>query len=229
MNPLELTGRARTHVVQRDDLRAAVHPQALEAFLAMREQAARDGIELAVFSAFRDFDAQLAIWNRKYRGERPLFRLDGSVREHASLSEAELIDAILEWSALPGTSRHHWGTDLDVYDAAAMPEGYRVQLLPAEYACDGVFQRLSAWLDANMQHFGFFRPYDAYRGGVHPEPWHLSYAPVSSAALSLLTLELVEETVRDTGILSRDAVLAQLGQVYERYVRNVAAPPAGLA
>jgi LAS superfamily LD-carboxypeptidase LdcB len=229
MSPLELTGRARTHVVQRDDLRAAVHPQALEAFLAMREQAARDGIELAVFSAFRDFDAQLAIWNRKYRGERPLFRLDGSVREHASLSEAELIDAILEWSALPGTSRHHWGTDLDVYDAAAMPEGYRVQLLPAEYACDGVFQRLSAWLDANMQRFGFFRPYDAYRGGVHPEPWHLSYAPVSSAALSLLTLELVEETVRDTGILGRDAVLAQLGQVYERYVRNVAAPPAGLA
>jgi LAS superfamily LD-carboxypeptidase LdcB len=172
MSPLELTGRARTHVVQRDDLRAAVHPQALEAFLAMREQAARDGIELAVFSAFRDFDAQLAIWNRKYRGERPLFRLDGSVREHASLSQAELIDAILEWSALPGTSRHHWGTDLDVYDAAAMPEGYRVQLLPAEYACDGVFQRLSAWLDANMQRFGFFRPYDAYRGGVHPEPWH---------------------------------------------------------
>jgi LAS superfamily LD-carboxypeptidase LdcB len=225
MNPLELTGRARTHVVQRDDLGAALHPQALQAFLAMREAATRDGIALAVSSAFRDFDAQLAIWNRKYRGERPLFRADGSVREHASLSEPELVEAILEWSALPGTSRHHWGTDLDLYDAAAMPEGYRVQLLPAEYASEGVFHRLSAWLDANMQRFGFFRPYDADRGGVHPEPWHLSYAPVSSVALSLLTLELIEATVREAGILGRDAVLAQLDQVYERYVRNVAAPP----
>jgi LAS superfamily LD-carboxypeptidase LdcB len=229
VDALELTGRARTHVVQRDDLRAALHARALEAFLAMREQAARDGIELAIFSAFRDFDAQLAIWNRKYRGERPLFRPDGSVRDHASLSETELIDAILEWSALPGASRHHWGTDLDVYDAAALPEGYRVQLLPAEYAADGVFARLSAWLEANMQRFGFFRPYDAYRGGVHPEPWHLSYAPVSGAALSLLTLELIEQTVRDTGILGSQAVLSQIGRVYERYVRNVAAPPAGIA
>jgi LAS superfamily LD-carboxypeptidase LdcB len=225
MNPRELTGRARTHVVQRDDLGAALHPQALQAFLAMREAATRDGIALAVFSAFRDFDAQLAIWNRKYRGERPLFRADGSVREHASLSEPELVEAILEWSALPGTSRHHWGTDLDLYDAAAMPEGYRVQLLPAEYASEGLFHRLSAWLDANMQRFAFFRPYDADRGGVHPEPWHLSYAPVSSVALSLLTLELIEATVREAGILGREAVLAQLDQVYERYVRNVAAPP----
>ena len=225
MNPLELTGRSRTHVVQRDDLHAAIHREALDAFLALREAAARAGIALSVFSAFRDFDAQLSIWNRKFRGERPLYAPDGSVRDHSALSEAQLIDAILEWSALPGTSRHHWGSDLDVYDAAAMPAGYRVQLLPAEYAPGGVFARLSAWLDANLQRFGFFRPYDAYRGGVNPEPWHLSYAPVANVALSLLTPALIEETVRDTDILGRDAVLARLDQVYARYVRNVAPAP----
>ena len=37
---------------------------------------------------------------------------------------------ILEWSALPGASRHHWGSEFDVFDLAALPEGYRVQLLP---------------------------------------------------------------------------------------------------
>ena len=225
MNPLELTGRSRTHVVQRDDLHAAIHREALDAFLALREAAARAGIALSVFSAFRDFDAQLSIWNRKFRGERPLYAPDWSLRDHSALSEAQLIDAILEWSALPGTSRHHWGSDLDVYDAAAMPAGYRVQLLPAEYAPGGVFARLSAWLDANLQRFGFFRPYDAYRGGVNPEPWHLSYAPVANVALSLLTPALIEETVRDTDILGRDAVLARLDQVYARYVRNVAPAP----
>ena len=229
MNELELTGRARTHVVQRDDLRAAFHPQALEAFLAMREAAAREGLALTALSAFRDFEAQLSIWNRKFRGERPLLAADGSVRDHATLSESELVDAILEWSALPGTSRHHWGTDIDVFDAAALPEGYRVQLVPSEYAADGVFARLSGWLDQNLHRFGFFRPYDAARGGVQPEPWHLSYAPVSRIALAQLTPELVGRAVRETQILGRDVILARLDRVFERYVRNVAAAPEQVA
>jgi LAS superfamily LD-carboxypeptidase LdcB len=225
MNALELTGRARTHVVQRDDLRAALHPQALPAFLAMREAAASVGIELSVFSSFRDFDAQRAIWNRKFSGERPLYAADGSLLEHAALSQAQLIDAILSWSALPGTSRHHWGSDVDVYDAAAMPQGYRVRLVPAEYTGDGVFARLSHWLDQNMQQFGFFRPYDLYRGGVQPEPWHLSYAPVSGLALSLLTPDLVEGALRSAEVLGREAILTRLPELYARFVRNVAAAP----
>ena len=111
MNALELTGRARTHVVQRDDLRAAVHPQALEAFLAMREQAARDGIELAVFSAFRDFDAQLAIWNRKYRGERPLFDLYG-VEDEIEKALARRVDlksgGYLIWEVKDNRFQFRW-------------------------------------------------------------------------------------------------------------------------
>ncbi len=41
----------------------------------------------------------------------------------ASSAEAERVAAILVWSALPGASRHHWGTDCDVIDAAALPPG----------------------------------------------------------------------------------------------------------
>src|SRR5688572_3931122 len=132
LNDLELTGRARTHVVQRDDLGAALHPAALDAFLAMKADAARAGIDMSITSAFRDFEAQQRIWNLKWSGQRTLYDSDGSARDHAALAPSELVEAILCWSALPGASRHHWGTEIDVVDAAAMPEGYRVQLLPAE-------------------------------------------------------------------------------------------------
>lgn len=225
MNEMELTGRARTHVVQRDDLRAALQRDTLEAFLAMREAAAQAGISLSVFSSFRDFDAQVSIWNRKYRGERPLYARDGTLRVHAQLSEEELLDAILAWSALPGASRHHWGTDLDVYDERAMPTGYRVQLLPGEYSAGGVFAALTGWLDENLERFGFFRPYDADRGGVLPEPWHLSYTPVARTAASLLTPEVVERALIGTDLLGLDLVLERLPGLYRRYVTNVAAPP----
>ena len=49
--------------------------------------------------------------------------------------------------AIPGTSRHHWGTDLDVYDAAALPADYRLELSPAEVAPGGLFDSLHRWLD----------------------------------------------------------------------------------
>ncbi len=129
-NELELTGRAATHVVQRDDLGAAIHRDALAPFLALKAAAAGAGIELQIASGFRDFAAQLRIWNMKYRGERPLYDEAGNVRDHASLDAGELIDGILCWSALPGASRHHWGTDIDVIDRAAMPENYRYRLVP---------------------------------------------------------------------------------------------------
>ena len=227
LNELELTGRATTHVVQRDDLKAAIHRDALGPFLALKESAGAVGIELEIASGFRDFAAQLRIWNMKYRGERPLYDEAGNVRDHASLDPVELIEGILCWSALPGASRHHWGTDIDVIDRAAMPDGYRYKLVPEEYAPGGVFHALNVWLDANIARFGFYRPYTEYRGGVHPEPWHLSFAPVSSVALSLLTPDVVAAAVRDSDVLGREEVLARLPEIYRRYVTNVA-PSAGV-
>jgi LAS superfamily LD-carboxypeptidase LdcB len=225
LNEHELTGRARTHVVQRDDLKAALQRDTLEPFLAMRDAAMRDGIAIQIVSAFRDFAAQQNIWDRKYRGERPLYDAHGEVRDHAKLSPAELVDAIVCWSAVPGASRHHWGTELDLIDSAALPEGYRVRLLPDEAAPGGVFHRLHQWLDANMLQFGFFRPYRTFRGGVHPEPWHLSYAPVSTPALQALTPEVFADAVRSSRILGRDLVLERIDDLYRRYVANVDAPP----
>lgn len=224
LNELELTGRARTHVVQRADLNAAVHPEALAAFLAMKADAARAGFDIEIVSAFRDFAAQQRIWDMKFRGERPLYDAQGNVRDHAELSPAELIEAIACWSAVPGGSRHHWGSEIDVIDRAAVPAGERVHLLPSETEPGGVFHALHQWLDENMARYGFYRPYRTYRGGVFPEPWHLSFAPVSTLALERLTPQVFADTVRESDILGRDLVLERIEAFYRRYLANVDAP-----
>jgi LAS superfamily LD-carboxypeptidase LdcB len=225
LNDLELTGRARTHLIQRDDLGAALHTQVLEPFLAMQAEAARDDIQIAIVSAFRDFQVQERIWNLKWRGERILYDHEGTPRDYAALTPSERVDAILCWSALPGASRHHWGSELDVIDRAAVPDGYRVQLLPAEAAPGGVFHALHCWLDVNMARYGFFRPYQSFRGGVLPEAWHLSYAHVSIAALSALTPQLIAQVVRESDMLGKELVVSRIPELHRRYVVNIDPPP----
>lgn len=225
MNELELTGRARTHVIDIADPRCTLHREAAPAFLAMRSAAATAGIELEPVSSFRDFDAQVRIWNEKFRGERTLYDRDGVELVHATLSEPELLDAILCWSAAPGASRHHWGTEIDVIDRTAVPPGVRFRLLPEEYFPGGPFAQLSAWLDANMARFGFFRPYRTDRGGVSPEPWHLSYAPVSQQALEQLSVATLRGALTGSEVDGKVLLLGRLAAIHDRYVASVDAPP----
>jgi LAS superfamily LD-carboxypeptidase LdcB len=150
--------------------------------------------------------------------------VDGKLLEVGKLDDAERVRAILIWSALPGASRHHWGTDFDVIDRAAMPEGYRVQLTVAEFMGDGPFVRLNEWLHANLGNHGFFRPYTTYRGGVRPEPWHLSFAPLAVPALESFTLETLKEAIEGSDLAGRATVLAQLPEIFERYVKSVDSP-----
>jgi LAS superfamily LD-carboxypeptidase LdcB len=229
LSELELTGRARTHVVQRDDLGAAMHPQAVGPFLEMKADAARAGIDIAITSAFRDFLAQERIWNLKWRGERPLYDARGEVRKHSVLAPAELVEAILCWSALPGASRHHWGTELDVVDRAAVPPDYRVRLVPSEAAPGGPFHPLHCWLDENMSRYGFFRPYRTFRGGVLPEAWHLSFAPVAERALAVLTPDLLRASIAASNMLGKDLVLEKIPELHARFVVNVDKPEAAAA
>jgi LAS superfamily LD-carboxypeptidase LdcB len=224
MNELELTGRARTHVIEIETPRCALHYEVVGSFMAMREAARSRGVDLRAASSFRNFDHQVAIWNRKWRGERILYGRDGRPVAHEAMSEPELVDAILCWSAIPGGSRHHWGTDVDVIDASAMPPGYEVQLLPAEYAADGVFRRLTAWLDENMHRFGFYRPYGSDRGGAGVEPWHLSYAPVASEAMEALSLSVLRAAVAASAMEGKQAVLDRLPEIYTRFILAVDPP-----
>ncbi len=224
MNELELTGRARTHIVELEHPRCALHFEVVTSFLAMRDAAAAAGIELVAASGFRDFDRQVQIWNRKWRGERPLYDRDGGKVDPASLDDAARVETILCWSAVPGGSRHHWGSDVDVVDAAAMPPGYQVQLVPEEYAPGAVFGRLSAWLDENLARFGFHRPYASGHGGAGIEPWHVSYAPVASRALEALSLPVLRRAIAASEMLGKAPVLERLPEIYTRFILAVDPP-----
>jgi LAS superfamily LD-carboxypeptidase LdcB len=137
----KLVGQADTHLcspTEVERLGVPVHEDVVEPFMELRAAAATEGFDVAIHSGFRSFDRQLSIWNRKADGQ--LAVLDSSARpiDITTLSERELVFAILRWSALPGASRHHWGTDLDVFDAGGMPDGYQVELIPSEYERGGV-------------------------------------------------------------------------------------------
>ena len=222
----ELTGRARSHLVELEDPRCLLHAAVAGPFVAMRAAALQDGIVLEPASAFRDFDRQCLIWNEKYRGVRPLLDRHGRSLEAAVLSPEERVEAILCWSALPGASRHHWGTDLDVYDRAALAEGERPRLVPEEYASRGPFARLDAWLAANAARFGFFRPYGAPRGGVAPEPWHISHAPIATDCLRRLTPDVLREALADAALDGAEQIAARLEDWHTRFVLAIDPPSA---
>jgi LAS superfamily LD-carboxypeptidase LdcB len=224
MNDLEITGRARTHIVTLDEPRCALHYEAIASFLAMRDAAALEGIALGARSSFRDFAAQLTIWNAKWRGERPLRNRAGAVLERAKIDDRDMVDVILTWSSIPAGSRHHWGTELDIIDLQAVPAGYEVQLVTEEYDAAGIFARLSAWLDSNLARFGFFRPYRNDRGGYCPEPWHISYAPVATPALEQLSLAVLRQALGESDMEGKQWVLDRLPEIYTRYLLNIDAP-----
>jgi hypothetical protein len=190
----------------------------------LRAEAARSGIDLWPASSFRDFERQLAIWNDKFLGRRPLLDAAGQPLDGASLDDGQRIQAILIWSALPGASRHHWGTEIDVIDRAALPAGQQAQMVRQEYAAGGVFEKLGDWLSHHCARFGFFHPYDIDRGGVQPEPWHVSFAPVSVPALSRLTVAVLQDALGAVALAGGDIVKRQLADLHRRYVASVAAP-----
>jgi len=222
----QLTGRTRAHVLELAEPPCTLHPDAARAFMALRDAAAAAGLDLAAASSFRDFGRQLAIWNDKFQGRRPLLDRDGTPLDPSVMSAPQIVRAILHWSALPGASRHHWGTEIDVIDRAALTDGRKAQLVPAEYGADGVFAKLDQWLTQHAESHGFFRPYDRDRGGVQPEPWHLSFAPVADVALQALSIDVLGEALREVELEGAEAVLPQLDDIYARYVRAVATPSA---
>ncbi|HUY83627.1 MAG TPA: M15 family metallopeptidase [Steroidobacteraceae bacterium] len=218
MTPQEVTGRARSHVVDVPGLRCALHRDVVKAFFAMRAAALAAGFELTPASGYRDFDRQLAIWNGKYAGERPTYDDAGARLDLVALSPGARIEAILRWSALPGASRHHWGTDLDLYDRSARAAP---RLEPAEYAAGGPFAPLSDWLEKNAARFGFFRPYRGDLSGVQAEPWHYSFAPVAYGALRVLDCRVLRAAITAAPLAGKEAVLVLLDDLYARYVARI--------
>lgn len=226
LSPEALTGRTRAHILQRDDPRFAAHPRAADAFDDLRAAAARAGFDLRPFSSFRDLRTQAKIWARKWTGARPIYDRQGREIDGRSLSLEARIWAILGWSAAPGASRHHWGTEIDVVEGRAVDAGWRVELLPSETAPGGVFAELHAWLDGAIAEHGFFRPYDEdpARDGMNPEPWHLSFAEIAVPATGAMTSELILDALGPLDFAGKTELIPLLPEIVERHVAAVAVP-----
>ncbi len=145
-----------------------MHKDASLAFKRMQAAASHSGIKIELVSAYRSFERQKEIYEGKYKR----FTEQGLAPEQA-------IEKIIEYSTIPGTSRHHWGTDIDIIDAnAPQPENV---LQPEHFHGKGPFCKLKEWLHENAELWGFYEVYtdDPKRKGFKYEPWHFSYAPVS--------------------------------------------------
>lgn len=202
-------------------LERPVHRQLVDPWQRLCREAAAAGLDLALASGYRDFGRQAAIWNGKARGRRPVHDDQGRLVAMTGLADRAKVAAIWRYSALPGTSRHHWGTDVDVYDRGALPAGQSPQLTPAEYAPGGPFWPLSRWLSqriAEGRAEGFVRPYEVDRGGIAPEPWHLSWAPLAHRFEAALCPRELARCLRRERVELAELVLERLPWYWERYV-----------
>src|SRR3989338_1245730 len=142
--------------------------EAYKAFQAMATAAEKDGIKLKIASATSNFDYQKTIWEAKWSGAT---LVNGKNLSQSTPDGTARFTKILEYSAAPGTSRHHWGTDIDINNA---------NLLYFE-TIQG--KKVYDWLVKNAPDFGFCQTYtqkDNIRPtGYNEEKWHWSYLPFS--------------------------------------------------
>ncbi len=150
-------------------------------------------------SHHRGFHSQAHIWHRKYEFTgRPFLRITAEAADlcdlpthrgwqpddddhercwHRHLSSAQRQIQILQASSAPGLSRHHWGTDIDIFRL----------LTPWVYHEGGPFHHDWRFLDEHALDRGFFQTYDGQPrdGFAHmEEPWHWSYYPIAQAILT---------------------------------------------
>ncbi len=162
--------------------------EALAAFEDMATAALKAKVELNITSATRNFEYQKDLWNKKWEG---ITFEDGKNLLKSIPDEPERFAKILEYSAVPGASRHHWGTEVDI-------NGVNPNYFETE-AGEKVYQ----WLVANAPSYGFCQPYTK-KGqdrptGYNEEKWHWSYLPISKN----LTQEY-KRIIKDTDISGFD-------------------------
>ncbi len=185
----QLIGKGNSDIIG-DTYTTKMHRQAAAAFKEMQQAATTENISIELVSAYRSFERQKEIFENKFQR----FTAQG-------LSPQVVIEKIIEYSTIPGTSRHHWGTDIDIIDAnASRPKNV---LEPELFHGEGPFCKLKNWLNKNAESFGFYEVYtdNANRKGFKYEPWHFSFAEVSIPMLraykelNLKTI-LLEEKIR---------------------------------
>ncbi len=184
-----------------------LHRDTYAAFERMYAAADADGVKLVIVSATRNFARQKQIWEAKWRGER---LLEGTEKaDEVYPDPADRARAILRYSSMPGTSRHHWGTDIDL------------NALTNDYFEAGEGKKIYNWLTTHAADYGFCQPYtpkgDARPTGYEEEHWHWSYVPLAKQLTDYAATEL-----RDDAISGFDgAQAAPQIQVVQNYVLGI--------
>lgn len=176
------------------------------AFIKMFYAALKDSINLSIVSGFRNFDNQRLIWETKWKGEKKVNETTNANRISDPFERASLI---LSSSAMPGTSRHHWGTDIDINS------------VEVAYWKTQKGAKVYNWLKNNALKFGFCQPYselDSVRKiGYQDELWHWSFVPLSQVYMRQYRLKVKYSDIK--GFSASE--LAEKLSVIEKYVLNI--------
>jgi LAS superfamily LD-carboxypeptidase LdcB len=180
--------------------------ETLAAFKNMYNEALKDGVSLAIISATRNFDAQKGIWEANWSGKRIV---DGKNLATAVADPVERARIILKFSSMPGTSRHHWGTDIDLNS------------MDPKYFETDTGKKMYDWLVKNASNYGFGQPYCA-KGeqrptGYEEEKWHWSYLPISKQCINAWKNKVTYDDI--TGFSGSET--AEKLKVIENYVMGV--------
>ncbi|MCW9709939.1 M15 family metallopeptidase [Avibacterium sp. 21-586] len=221
-NAATLTGKSREHLVVLPCPFSNQHfleANALKAFQDLQQSAVKNGFNLQPASSFRDFQRQQMIWNDKFAGKRKVHNDEGQALDLSYCSDWEKCQAILRWSALPGGSRHHWGTEVDIFDPDLLPAAQKLQLEPWEYIQGGYFAELSEWLQENVAKFDFAFPFSQMpaRLEIGYEPWHISYLPMAEQARAHFSPEILAQSWQDQEVAGKATLIKQLPEIFERF------------
>lgn len=187
----ELMGKKDIELFGKDiNLKKDAH----DAFLEMKKAAYGDGIDLKIVSSYRSYFRQDTIWERKYM----------DFTQKRGMSKLAAIEKIIEYSTIPGTSRHHWGTDADIIDG--YPKTTGGVLDPKKYEVGGPFELFKQWMDENANTYDFYLVYtdDPKRKGFKYEPWHYSYAPISKPMLKAYRKKNIFKLIMQEDILGKE-------------------------
>lgn len=214
-----LSGTTKDHIIEYNGIE--IHQDLKEALIDLENKAENVGFKIGYTSVFRSFDKQLSIWNRKCSGQLNVLDTNSVALNINQLSDKELVFAILRWSALPGASRHHWGTELDIYDKNAVTSDYEVQLISQEYINGGPFTKMSNWIKSEMANgsIDFYNPYAIDKGGVAPEAWHISYSPISKKLEKEMTFKYLYDFLNSQKDINlQNIILENLHEIYDRFI-----------
>ena len=223
LTPEMLTGKSRAHLIHLPTPHSPNHflqAEAVKAFQGLQQSAVNNGFNLQPASSFRDFARQQLIWNGKFSGERKVHDDFGTALELGQLDDWQKCLAILRWSALPGASRHHWGTEIDIFDPDLLPQGQTLQLEPWEYEKGGYFFELSEFLTENLPHFDFALPFMQMPKNkkIGREPWHISYLPLAEQAKQRFSKGVLLQAWGNEDIAGKAVLQAYLPIVFESYI-----------